>query len=112
MGHVRGWGREDFASAMDAMRSIAADPRLASGMPVLMDIRELDYLATPPEVASFAAVETRSPLYAGRRVALVARRGAQFGIAKAFAHKATASGARVKVFAEPQLALAWLTEMR
>ncbi len=105
---VRGWGREDFASTNAAMRTIAEDARLERLMPVLFDVRELDYLATPPEVASFATQHT-TPLGLGRRrLALLVRRGAQFGVARMFASKAEAAGRDVEVFAEEDLALAWL----
>ncbi len=61
---------------------------------MLMDIRDLEYLATPPEVSAFASPDFLPPVFAGRRVAIVCRRGAQFGVARAFA--------------EPDLAMAWL----
>jgi hypothetical protein len=112
LAHVRGWGREDFGSTAEAMRTLGRDPRLAAGMPVLFDARELDYLATPPEVAAFATPESLSALFAGRRVALLTRRGAQFGVGRTFAAKAEMSGSEVEIFVEPDLALAWLAGQR
>jgi hypothetical protein len=108
---LRGWGDEDYASTQASMVKISADPRLAPGMPVLFDLRELQYLATPPEVASFAT-DAMPRLYTGRRVALLARRGTQQGICRAFATKAAQAGARVEVFVEPGLAESWLREGR
>ena len=108
LARVRGWGRDDFASTTEALRRIGEDPRLAPGMPVLMDVRELDYLATPPEVAAFASDSASQGLFAGHRVALLVRRGTQFGVAKSFAEKSGLAGTRTEVFAEPELALAWL----
>ncbi|MFY9550450.1 MAG: hypothetical protein WAU32_04810 [Thermoanaerobaculia bacterium] len=108
LARVRGFGKDDFASTMAAMRAIGEDPRLAPGMPVLMDVRELDYLATPPEVSSFASPGSMPAFFAGHRIAIVSRRGAQFGVARTFAAKAEASGSETEVFAEPELALAWL----
>jgi hypothetical protein len=108
---LRGWGNDDYRSTQEALSRIAADPRLAPGAPVLFDLRELEYLATPPEVASFASDEMPA-LYAGRRVALLARRGTQQGICRAFATKASQTGASVEVFAEPELAESWLLERR
>ncbi len=105
---IRGSGPDDFGSTSEAMRSIAGDPRLKPGMPVLMDIRELDYLATPPEVSAFASPDSLPEVFRSRRVALLCRRGAQFGVARTFAAKAEPVGAQVEVFAEPDLALAWL----
>ena len=107
LARLRGWGSDDYASTQEALERIASDPRLAPGQPVLFDLRELEYLATPPEVASFAS-DAMPRLYSGRRVALVARRGTQQGICRAFATKATQAGARVEVFVEPDLAAAWL----
>lgn len=104
---LRGWGSDDYLSTQEALERVAADPRLARGMPVLFDLRELEYLATPPEVASFAS-DAMPRLYLGRRVALLARRGTQQGICRAFATKAAQTGARVEVFAEPELAEDWL----
>jgi hypothetical protein len=108
---LRGWGSDDYASTQESLKKIAADPRLGPGVPVLFDLRELDYLATPPEVASFASDEMPS-LYSGRRVALLARRGTQQGICRSFATKASQAGARVEVFVEPELAEDWLSRER
>lgn len=112
LARVRAWGKEDFASTSAGMRALGQDPRLLSGMPVLMDARELDYLATPPEVSAFSAPEFLRDFFAGRRVAIVTRRGAQFGVARTFASKAETSGSEVEIFAEPELALAWLAGTR
>ena len=105
---VRAWGRDDFESTLDAMRRIGGDARLVPGMPVLMDVRELDYLATPPEVAAFAESGAMPALFSGHRVAILVRRGTQFGVARAFASRVEGSGAEIEVFVEPELALAWL----
>jgi hypothetical protein len=112
LARIRGFGMEAFASTQAAMKRISEDPRLAPGMPVLMDVRELDYLATPPEVAWFAAPGSMPGVFSGRRVAIVARRGTQFGVAHTFAAKAAPSGSEIEVFAEPELALAWLKGSR
>jgi hypothetical protein len=111
LARLRGWGSDDYRSTQEALSRIAADPRLLPGAPVLFDLRELEYLATPPEVASFASSEMPA-LYSGRRVALLARRGTQQGICRAFATKASQAGASVEVFAEPELAETWLLERR
>jgi hypothetical protein len=108
LARIRGFGPDDFASTNEAMQSIAGDPRLSQGMPVLMDVRELDYLATPPEVSAFASPDSLPEVFSGRRVALLCRRGAQFGVARTFAAKVQAVGAEVEVFTEPDLALEWL----
>ena len=112
LARVRGWGRDDFASTAEALRGIGQDPRLAPGMPVLMDVRDLEYIATPPEVSAFASPELLQTLFSGRRVAIVTRRGAQFGVARTFAAKAEMSGSEVEIFAEPDLALTWLSGRR
>ena len=112
LARVRGWGRDDFASTAEALRGIGQDARLAPGMPVLMDVRDLEYIATPPEVSAFASPELLQTLFAGRRVAIVTRRGAQFGVARTFAAKAEMSGSEVEIFAEPDLALTWLSGRR
>ena len=108
LARIRGFGPDDFGSTNAAMRSLAGDPRLTRGMPVLMDIRELDYLATPPEVSAFASPDSLPEIFHGRRVAILCRRGAQFGVARTFAAKAEPVGAQTEVFTEPDLALAWL----
>ena len=108
LARVRAWGREDFASTTAALQKLGGDPRLRAGMPVLMDVRELEYLATPPEVATFAA-RAGAGLFAGHAIAILVRRGAQFGIAKSFVEKSERAGARTEVFAEPDLAISWLT---
>ena len=112
LARVRGWGKDDFASTAEALRRLGEDPRLRPGMPVLMDVRDLDYVATPPEVAAFASPESMPALFAGHRVAIVARRGTQFGVAKTFADKSERAGSETEVFAEPELALEWLRGTR
>jgi hypothetical protein len=112
LARIRGFGPDDFGSTNAAMRSLAEDPRLKPGIPVLIDIRDLDYLATPPEVSAFASPDSLPELFHGRRVALLCRRGAQFGVARTFAAKAEPVGAQVEVFAEEDLALAWLKGRR
>ena len=77
-----------------------------------MDARELDYLATPPEVSNFAAPDAMPAMFGKNRLAILVRRGAQFGVARVFAAKAEAAGAVVEVFAEEELALAWLRSAR
>ena len=108
LARIRGWGKEDFASTLASMRAVAEDPRLLPDMPVLMDARELDYLATPPEVSNLAAPNAMPMLFGSHRLAILVRRGAQFGVARVFAAKAESAGAQVEVFAEEYLALAWL----
>ena len=112
LARIRGFGPDDFASTNAAMRSLAGDPHLPRELPVLMDVRELDYLATPPEVSAFASPDSLPELFHSRRVALLCRRGAQFGVARTFAAKAEAIGAQVEVFAEEDLALSWLKGRR
>ena len=107
LARVRAWGRDDFASTTEALQKLGEDPRLQPGMPVLMDVRELEYLATPPEVATFASRAGKG-LFAGHPIAILVRRGAQFGIAKSFVEKSERAGARTEVFTEPDLALSWL----
>ena len=111
---VRGWGDENFESTLASIHRISADPRLPAKAPLLMDVRELEYLATPPEVTTFASPSAMPPLFAGRRIAILTRRGTQQAIARAFASKAGQAqpGARIEVFVEPHLADSWLRENR
>ena len=108
LARIRGWGKEDFASTLAGMRTTAEDPRLPQDMPVLLDARELDYLATPPEVSNLAAPNAMPALFGSHRLAILVRRGTQFGVARVFAAKAEAAGAQVEVFVEEEPALAWL----
>jgi hypothetical protein len=112
LARVRAWGREEFASTLGGLAAIAEDPRLLPRMPVLLDARELEYIATPPEVSSFAAPGAMPASFSGHRLALLVRRGAQFGVARVFAAKAESAGAEVEVFVEEALALAWLKGQR
>ena len=112
LARIRAWGKEEFQSTLGAMRDMAGDPRLQPGMAILMDARELDYLATPPEVSNFAAPDAMPAMFGTHRLAILVRRGAQFGVARVFAAKAEAAGAVVEVFAEEEIALAWLRKAR
>jgi hypothetical protein len=112
LARIRGWGKEDFQTTIAGMRAMSEDSRLQPGMSVLMDARDLDYLATPPEVSSFAAPDAMPALFGKNRLAILVRRGAQFGVARVFAAKAEAAGAVVEVFSEEELALAWLRSPR
>jgi hypothetical protein len=106
---IRGWGREEFASAMEAMRRLGTDPRLAPGAPILMDVRELDYLATPPEIDSFAQPEAVPSFFSSHRVAIIVRRGTQDAVGRAFASRARQAGSDFRVFVEEDAGMAWLT---
>ena len=108
LARVRGFGREEFSSTLEGLRRIGDDPRLLRGMSVLMDVRELDYLATPPEVKEFASPDSIPAFYSGHSVAILVRPGTQFGITRAFAARAESVGSRMKVFVEEREALAWL----
>jgi hypothetical protein len=112
LAHIRGWGKEDFPSTFAAMKAMADDPRLKPGMAILLDARELDYLATPPEVSSFAAPDAMPAFFGKNRLAILVRRGTQFGVSRVFAAKAEAAGAVVEVFTEEEVALAWLRAPR
>ena len=112
LARVRGFGREDFSSTLEGLRRIGGDPRLVAAMPVLMDVRELDYLATPPEVKEFASPDSIPAFYSGHSVAILVRPGTQFGISRAFAARAESAGSRMKVFVEEREALAWLAGAR
>lgn len=112
LARVRGFGREEFSSTLEALRRIGDDPRLLPGVPVLMDIRELDYLATPPEVKEFASPDSIPAFYSGHSVAILARPGTQYGITRAFTVRAESVGSRMKVFVEEREALAWLAGTR
>lgn len=112
LARVRGFGREEFSSTLEALRRIGDDPRLLPGIPVLMDIRELDYLATPPEVKEFASPDSIPAFYSGHAVAILARPGTQFGVSRAFTSRAESVGSRMKVFVEERAALAWLAGAR
>ena len=112
LARIRGWGKEDFQTTIAGMRAVSEDSRLRPGMRVLMDARELDYLATPPEVSNFAAPDAMPAMFGKNRLAILVRRGAQFGVARVFAAKAEAAGAVVEVFAEEELALTWLRSAR
>ena len=112
LARIRGWGKEDFQTTLAGMKAVAEDSRLKPGMQILMDARELDYLATPPEVSNFAAPDAMPAMFGTHRLAILVRRGAQFGVARVFAAKAEAAGAVVEVFAEEELALAWLRGAR
>jgi hypothetical protein len=109
---VRGWGKDDFAATLAGLRAVGEDERLPPGMPILLDVRELDYLATPPEVSAFAAPDGLAALFQGRATAIVVRRGAQFGVTRVFAAKVEGTGTVVEVFAEPVLAESWLRARR
>ncbi len=108
LARVRGFGREEFSSTLEGLRRVGNDPRLVAGMGVLMDVRDLDYLATPPEVKEFASPDSIPAFYSGHSVALLVRPGTQYGITRAFVSRAESVGSRMKVFVEERAALDWL----
>lgn len=112
LARVRGFGQDAFSSTLEALRRIGDDPRILAGMPVLMDVRELDYLATPPEVKEFASPDSIPSFFSGHSVALLVRPGTQFGVTRAFASRAESVGSRMKVFVEERTALEWLAGER
>jgi hypothetical protein len=105
---VRVWGQTDIESIFERMRGMRADPAFEAGMPILIDIRTLDWIPTVPDAERIAASYRDPALLKGHRAAIVAPRGAAFGMASMVSTLARLEDAEVEAFESEDAALDWL----
>lgn len=105
-------GPGDYAYCATMLRRIAAELAARPGFSGLIDIRELDYVPTVDEAQRLAELYVQHRTAFGGRVAVLARPGEQFGMARLRTITASLGGVQVEAFTARANAIAWLTERR
>lgn len=101
-------GPGDYAYCATMLRRIATELATRPGFGGLIDIRDLDYAPTFEEARALAELCVQHRTALGGRVALLARPGAQDGIATLRATLAALRGVAVEIFTCPTDAIVWL----
>jgi len=96
----------DFVSITEAMNALS-DDRFSKDMRILVDIRVVDYVISEPEILTLLHSPIWKAIIGGHKVATVARKPAQFGMASVLARR-TADPAGIETFYGIEEALTWL----
>ncbi len=105
---LRGHGDADVISCAAAVTRVRALPGLLETSPIVVDVRDLDYLASAADVEMLTQPDAVPAVLRGHPTAVIARAGAQYGIARRFATLACIAGAIVEVFGDPDSAESWI----
>jgi hypothetical protein len=89
-----------------ALRAMSVHPALGPRTPVLIDIRNLDYLPTRDEARTFG--REFAAILADRRVAVLTEPGVRYGVARAVEQLAALYGGDLAAFMSADEALRWL----
>jgi hypothetical protein len=103
---LRATGQGDAVEGYAAIKAVAGHPQLGRRTPVLMDLRELDFLPTGDEARTFG--KEFAGILPGRRVALVTGAGAPYGVARAVEQLASLYGGEMAAFTSMDDARHWL----
>lgn len=106
--HVRAFGDSNFHEGQAMIRAVLAHPDTKSGIPVLLDIRELAFIPSTQEAHQFAREMAGSLSARNANIAVVANDGGNFVIAKEVETAAIAQGASVHAFKTIEEAKRWL----
>jgi len=97
----------DFASVLEALKTLSSDNRLSKDMRILADIRDVDYALSGPEISTLLQESVWRAIVNGHKLAIVAGKPVQFGMANVLARK-TGDTAAVQPFYNIEEALMWL----
>lgn len=106
--HVRAFGDGNFHEGQEMIRVIIAHPDTKSGIPVLLDIRELSFIPSSQEAEQFAREMAGSLSARHANIAVVANDGGNFSIAKQIEVAALSLGASFHAFVSMEVAKRWL----
>jgi hypothetical protein len=106
--HVRVFGAGSAAEARQLITELGARIDCPPEFPVLMDIRELEYVLAPREVEDIAERHAGPFGLGTRRVAVLAKPGVLFGVARQIAMLTEFRGSTIEVFTDPDHAEQWL----
>jgi hypothetical protein len=97
----------DFVSITEAMKALLSDDRFSKDMRILVDIRDVDYVISEPEILTLLHSPIWRAIIDGHKVATVAGKPAQFGMANVLARR-TGDAAGIETFYSIEEALSWL----
>jgi hypothetical protein len=97
-----------FAADVAAIMARPGSAAPAPGASVLIDIRDLTELPSRGEAGAIADGLATVQVVGGHRMAILARAGAQFGVARMVSSLAELRGASLGAFTEEGEALQWL----
>ena len=103
---VRAYGTGSVHEGHEALHQVEQHPRLKPGMPILIDVRDLSYVASRDDVQRFA--RTYATRFPDHTVAFVTKPGVMFGVARAIEELAELDGATVMTFQNRHDAVDWL----
>ena len=97
----------DFVSSTQAMQALLSDQRFSKHMGILVDIRDVDYVISGPEIERLLHSPTWLAIIDGHKVATVAGKPAQYGMATVLARR-TGDTAAIETFYDIEEARSWL----
>jgi hypothetical protein len=106
----RGGGSLDEHVAV--MRDLAADPVLAPGAAVLLDLRDATFVLNVGDAERLASLLADERILGAHRVALVVQSGAHYGMARMVCTFAELRGGDAGAFSDERAALSWLQTAR
>ncbi len=105
---LRGYGDADVDSSAAALADLRGLEGFDDGVPILIDARELEYLASASDVELLTQPDAVPAVLQGHPTAVLARSGAQYGVARRFATLSNIAGAVVEVFGDVDSAESWV----
>ena len=111
--HVRRWGNITARDEMDALMSRAEDPLVISGIPVLVDCREVD----PPDSTEMIQYLANKIIFIAAEldcgpVAIVVSSDVEYGMARMYMALTELDHPNIDVFRSRDNALRWLNKHR
>jgi hypothetical protein len=101
-------GPIDLGGSIEALLALAADPELAPGWTILVDLAAATYTPTLADAAKLVSLQQHTAALEGRRVAFLSANPAIQAVAGVVASMATAKGIPAKAFTNGGEADAWL----
>jgi hypothetical protein len=101
-------GPIDLAGSVEAMLSLAADPRLETGWGILVDLSGATYTPTLADAMKLGGLQSHAEALEGHRVAFLTASPALHAVAGLLASMATAKGIEARAFDNVEAADGWL----
>ena len=105
---VRGTGRSGLAETLDTMRDLAARPEFPPGFGMLVDVRELDYVASFDDLLAMRDVFSELREAFSGPIAVVVPDLLRYGITRTIAGLTGMVGVRIEAFRDSADAETWL----
>ena len=106
MARVRGWGETDLEATLRATLEMASEPDFAPDFAVVVDLREIEFEATPDDVVAVGRHLAQIRELYRHRVAVVAPPALELP-AELSAAIAGSGGVQIQVFSDLEQAAGW-----